>query len=138
MKRLINRRIRDLNSLFYGHYIDPKVLYAMLYREIPNVVFVSNIDSSKAFAHVDLLFKIDTIRTYQHYFFDHEKKGLYFNNTIFILKNERIIELGSEFAHVLHGPGDWRWAEKLIRELAAFRKEEEKARTVIGFARSEN
>jgi len=138
MRRLFNRRIRDLNSLFYGHYVDPKVLYTMLYREIPNVVFVGSIDTTKAFAHVDVLFKIDTLRIYQHCFFDHEKDGLLFNNTIFILKNERIIELGGDFAHVLHGPNDWRWANKLIPELAAFRKETEKARPVIGFARSAN
>jgi hypothetical protein len=135
--KIFNRKIKEVNALFMGHYVDVKVLYAMLYDELPCVNFIGELDTSKAMDFINNRFKYGIKEIYQHSFFDHDKQDLFFNNTVFVLNGKRIIELGNNFCHVLHTRHQYDFGHKLIKELSAFRMTAvtENEIRVVGFAR---
>ena len=104
---------------------------------MPCVSFIGDIDTSKAYRYVQDNYAGDVTGIYQHNYFDHDKKEIFFNNTLFVFKDKRLIELGNNYCHVLHTNKQWSWESKVIRELAAFRVATASADDkVIGFARS--
>jgi len=136
--KIFNRKIKEVNALFMGHYVDVKVLYAVLYDELPCVNFIGELDTSKTMDFIKNRFKYDIKEIYQHSFFDHDKQELFFNNTVFVLQGKIIIELGNNFCHVLHTKQQYNFGHKLIKELSEFRMAAvtENEIRVVGFARN--
>ena len=132
-----NRKISNLNMLFNGHYIDVKALYVLRFSGIPCVSFIGETDATKAYAYINNTFGADIKQVYQHRYFDHDHGGTFFNNTIFIMTNERMVEIGSNYCHLLHNDLDYDWARQTLEALAAFRlATTNTAQTqVIGFAK---
>ena len=119
--------------------MDVKALYLLMYRQIPSVSFVSEIDGTKAFSHIKNVIGADVMKVLQHSYLDHDKKEMFFNNTIFVVKGERMIELANNYVHLLHTERQWKWARELAHALAEncrveTKKEEE--RRAIGFVRN--
>jgi hypothetical protein len=136
---LFGRKIRNTSTLFNGHYIDVKTLYIQLYNDIPSVSFIGELEATKAFAFIRETCGCDIVSTYQHTYFSHETQSTHFNNTIFVFANERMIELGNNYCHLLYGNTDYAWAKKMLFALADFRTadiiETPAVKQVIGFAR---
>ena len=132
-----NRKLSDTAVLFTGHFVEVKAFYAAEFDKVPCVTFISELDISKAFRHIENMYGWDIQMTYQHNFFDHEDKEMKFNNTVFVLKGNRMIELAHNYCQVLHQPDQFAWANKLVKDLAQFRQVAEpvKESRVIGFAR---
>ena len=78
-------------------------------------------------------FKTGIVTVYQHSYFDHSERKMFFNNTIFVLANKIMIELGNNWCQVLHTPEQQEWANDLISQLSAFRNVNNEP--AIGFAR---
>ncbi len=137
MRNLFNRRGSVTATLFTGHFVDVKGMYFLRYGRIPCVCFVGELDVTRAFAHIETILKNETVAVYQHAFFNHEKAELFFNNTVFVLKGRRMIELADNYCQVLHTIHQYKWAHQLILDLGtSFRLApvEEKTR-IIGFVR---
>lgn len=134
----INRKVGHNAALFTGHFVEVKAFYAVEFERVPCMAFISEIDVSKAFAYIEKLYRWDIQKTYQHNFFDYEDQEMKFNNTVFVLKGNRMIELAHNYCQVLHQPDQFVWANKLVKNLAQFRKVAEpvKENRVIGFARN--
>lgn len=115
------RRIWDPSRLYAGHYIEVKAFYTLEFDAPCSVSFVGDIDAEKAYAFLADNLRFCITAVYQHAWFDHERDCMLFNNTIFVLHDKRMIELGSNYCQLLHGPSDYAWANDLIRSLAAFR-----------------
>ncbi len=130
-------KIARVSTLFTGHYIDVKVFYTLLFDKVPCVSFIGELDTSKVFEFVQNTLRDKVAGVYQHNYFDHEKQQVFFNNTVFVLKNARMIEAGNNFCHVLYTIKKYDWAQEVIKELAQFRLAENvNDNNVIGFARS--
>jgi hypothetical protein len=126
--------------LFNGHYIDVKTFYVLRFNAIPCVTFIGDMDITKVFAYMNENFKADRVSTYQHSYFDHNDQNVYFNNTVIVLKNKRMIELADNYCQVLHTANDYEWARQLVKDLAQFGMEKNIAPVfrhthVIGFAK---
>src|SRR5689334_12374257 len=127
------RKIKDATGLFNGYFIEVKALYALEFDAVCSVSFIGEIDATQAFAWINEKLKNDIVAVYQHCYFDHNEQQMFFNNTIFILTNKRMIELGNNWCQFLHAPYQHEWANKMIRQLSAFRVVNRE--TAIGFAR---
>lgn len=140
MFSLFRQRMGFANALFQGHYVDVKVFYTLQFKVIPAVSFIGELDGSKAFNYLHDRFQYKITGIYQHTYFDHDKKDIFFNNSLFVFKDKRVIELAGNYCHVLHTGKQYNWAHDLVRELSAFRMEATPANDtkVIGFARSNN
>lgn len=132
---LFKPKVSAVNTLFLGHYIDPKVLYSVKFNEVPCIIFVGDLDTSKAFDFIRSTYRLHVQGIYQHNYFDHDRKQFFFNNTLFVLKNKRIIELGSNYCHVLHTKDQCDWGQTMTRELSVFHVTGD-ANKAIGFARN--
>ena len=135
-----NRRISNAQALFQGHYVDVKVLYTVQFNAIPVIAFIGDVDGSKTFKYIQDRFQSKVNAIYQHNYFDHDKNDIFFNNTVFVFNDRRMIEVAGNYCHVLHTVKQYSWAHDIIRELAAFRAENASANDnrVIGFARNNN
>lgn len=115
------KRIYINGGLFNGHYVDVKAFYAAAFNKIPCLTFIGDIDISKAFAFVNETYKADIKTTYQHSYFNHDDKNVYFNNTIIVLSFERVIEIANNYCQLLHTPNQYNWARALANDIAQFR-----------------
>jgi len=131
--KMFKRKINSQDGLFNGHFIDVKVLYALEFDEIGCVTFIGELDTSKAFSFINESLGSEVMSTYQHSYFDHGEQQMFFNNTIFMLRNKRLIELGSNYCQVLHTQRQYSWANGLVKSLSAFRIKSNEP--VIGFVR---
>ena len=127
------RKIRDATGLFNGYFIEVKVLYALEFDALCCVSFIGELDTTKGYALINEKLRNDIVTVYQHSYFDHNETKMFFNNTIFVLTNKRIIELGNNWCQLLHTPEQHEWANKLIKQLSAFRLVNNGP--AIGFAR---
>jgi len=133
MKFLFRKKISNMSMLFNGHYIDARALYVFEMNNIPCVSFIGGIDVTRAFAYISENFGADIKHTYQHAYFDHAQGKSFSNNTIFVMANKRMIELGDNYCHVLHSRNDYRWPSNILAALADFKIVTQIQ--VIGFAR---
>jgi hypothetical protein len=131
--KLFKRKMNNTIGLFNGHFVEPKVLYALEFDAVSCVSFIGEIDTSKAFALIREMLGSEIVSIYQHSYFDHNEKKMFFNNTLFILSDKRMIELGSNWCQVLHTPHQHNWAGELIRQLGTYR--EINKEPAIGFTR---
>lgn len=131
--KMFKRKINDLNGLFNGHFIEVKALFALEFDEVGCVTFIGELDTSKAFAFINENMRSEIVSTYQHSYFDHNEQKMFFNNTIFVLRDKRMIELGNNYCQVLHTQHQYSWANGLVNSLSVFRIKSNEP--VIGFAR---
>jgi hypothetical protein len=127
------KKFKNVIGLFNGYFIDVKALYVLEFDTVCSVSFVSEIDTTKAFAFINERLKTGIVIVYQHSYFDHNQKEMFFNNTIFVLANKIMIELGKDWCQILHTPEQHGWANALIEELSQFKIVNSEG--VIGFAR---
>src|SRR5262245_29437706 len=76
-------------TLFMGHFVDVKAMYYLRFERIPCVCFVAELDVSKAFTHFEAVMRNEIVEIYQHSFLDHAKAEMFFNNTVFVLRQRR-------------------------------------------------
>ena len=139
-RKYLKARMRNVNALFNGHYVGVGPLYAVLFDQIPNMIFIPELDTTRVFAYMESNHKAEVLRIYQHGYFNHNDKQAYFNNTILIMKEKRIVELTDTYAQILYQPKDFNWANEMTRELVEYRVAPEPAKEnrIIGFARDNN
>ena len=126
-----------VSTLFLGHYVDPKVFYTVEFNRVPCISFIGELDTSKVFDFVQSTYRNQLKGIYQHNYFDHDKRDFLFNNTLFVLKNKRLIELGNNHCQVLYTKDQHGWGQTMIKELSVFHVTGD-VNKVIGFARSNN
>ena len=138
MMRIFSNRIRNAEALFRDHYIDVKAFYAARWGRVPCVTFVGELDITAAFAYLSEQLVSQVVDVYQHAYFDHETGSIFFNTTVFVLRQNRMVELSANYCHVLHTPRQYAWACELARQLAQFKVQAEPVNappTIVGFAR---
>jgi hypothetical protein len=136
MKLNFTRRIKNV-QLFSGHYIDAKALYVLYFDRIPCVCFIGNVDVNSATDYIKKKFSAEIVAVYQHAYFDHGMQEALFNNALFVLAGNRIIEVAIGYVHVLYEPGRLDEAKDLIKALAEFKADPVPTfqTQVVGFAR---
>lgn len=129
----LSRKVVDTVALFNGHFIEVKAFYALQFDAMPCVTFIGELDVTKAYAFINEQLKESIVHVYQHAYFDHQEQQMFFNNTILVLRGNRMIEVGNNYCQVLHTTSQYAWANQLAKELAAFRIVNKEP--AIGFAR---
>ena len=80
-------------------------------------------------------FAKEITEVYQYSSFDYGENKTLFNVTIFVLTNNRIVEVGFDYVEILYKSNHYDWAGNLLAQLAQCKIAERTK--VIGFARSE-
>jgi hypothetical protein len=137
MRNLFRRKIASNNWLFNNNYIDVKGLYLYYNGTLPCVSYITDLEIDRAYAF--LLERLNTSITevLQHCMYNYEEGRSQFNVSILVLISSRMIEVGSDYIMLLHPCDDYNWAAGIMKELAAYRKEETKPGK-IGFVQSQS
>lgn len=133
--KFFRKRVTDLDAMFNGHYVDVKAFYAWQFNRLPCIQFIGELDVSKAFNHISTIHEVSIVNIYQHSWYNHDEQKTLFNNTIFVLSNDRMIELANDYCMVLFAPHQYAWARQMINEMANFRITPQGTVRVMGFAR---
>lgn len=118
---LFKTKLSYANNLFNGHFVDVKAFYAARFNRLACVSFIGEIDITQAFNFVMQHCSDDIVDTYQHSYFNHDEQKVYFNNTVIVLTQKRVVEIAGNYCQVLHTPDGYDWARWLMKELANFR-----------------
>lgn len=140
-RKILRRRLPITEALFEGHYIHLKMYYVARFNRLPCISFVGEIDLTQAFAYISEQYRTEIVSVYQHAYFDHEAQSVLFNNTVFVLRHRRMIELAGHYCQIAHTESHFAWANQLMSALKEFRVmpvRDEAPAKVIGFARQEN
>ncbi len=132
---LFNQRLSSVPYLYMGHYADAKVFYTSRFNRLPCISFIGELETTKAFAFIQNTYAGWIKSVYQHNYYDHDERKFFFNNTLFVLKNKRMIEIGHNYAQVLYTNKQFDWGQAIINELSVFHVTTG-ANKVIGFART--
>ncbi|HET6766354.1 MAG TPA: hypothetical protein VFH08_03110 [Chitinophagaceae bacterium] len=132
---LFRKDLSPVSTLFLGHYVDPKVFFTVQFNKIPCISFIGEMDVGKAFDFIQNTYVNQVVGFYQHNYFDHDERDFFSNNTLFVLKNKRMIELGNNYCQVLYTTAHYDWGQTMIKELSVFHVTGDVTK-VIGFARS--
>jgi hypothetical protein len=133
---IFNFRKRSLAKagVFNGSYIDARVFYAWMFREVPCMAFIGDLDVAAALQHLKTHDAGDIVDTYQYNHFDHSGQKLYFVTTIVVLANKRMIVFGCDYIEMLHTCNDYHWCAAMASIFAVYRKDVSVHTPVIGFS----
>ncbi|CAN5446819.1 hypothetical protein BH11BAC3_BH11BAC3_44110 [soil metagenome] len=132
---IFRKEVKEMNAIFNGHYIDIKAFYAWHFNKVPCVHFIDQIEVTKACAHINERYKYYIDSIYQHAWHDYDEGKMFFNNTIFVLNNYRMIELANDYCQLLFTPKQFTWSTEMMNEIIGFRKVAPKEVRIMGFAR---
>jgi hypothetical protein len=137
MKLNFARKIKLTDPLFNGYFIEVKALYILQFDKVPSICFLGNVDTEKSFAYITKKFYAEIVTIYQHSYFDHEKQESLLNYAVFVMTQNRMIELSNGFVQVLYQPQKLAEVQQLIKVLAEFKMAPTSAfqTQVVGFAR---
>jgi superfamily I DNA and/or RNA helicase len=113
-------------GFFDNQYIESKAFFTYQFRKVPTVVYIDEVDVAKAFKYINSELKSLQVNIYQSCDYSHERNRQEFVKTIFVLNNNVIIELGTDYAEILHLPSDLVFSAELVNKLAEFKTPEKK------------
>lgn len=124
------------DDLFGGSYIDARVLYTQLFREVPSISYMSNVDINKAFAYIQNGYAGRVMRIYQRNAYNWNDEQLEFDVTIFRLAGKTLIEVGNGYVNILYHRNNFSLCKglvKVIKEYKAPAREREQEINIITF-----
>ena len=63
---LFKTKVSAVNTLFFGHYVDPKVFYIVQFNRVPCMSFIGELDTGKAFDFIQGTYRAQVKAIYQH------------------------------------------------------------------------
>jgi len=101
MDNLNNQKTIDANSVFAKRFLNSKSLYLYQFNRLPSVHFMNNLDGEKAYQAFKKEFEGLVASEHQYRWYDKKKKKYRFDETIFIMKNNCLVEL-KDYCEILH------------------------------------
>ena len=101
MDNLHHQRTIDANAVFARRFLDSKSLYLYQFNKLPSLHFVGDIEGEKAYEAFKLEFAELIESEYQYRWFKKTKKKYQFDETVFVLRNQCVIEM-KDYCEILH------------------------------------
>ncbi len=101
MDNYTNQKTIDANSVFSQRFLNNKSLYLYRFNNLPSLHFMPDIDGEKAYKAFKEKFAGIIVSEYQYRWFKREKKRYEFDETLFILSNNCIVEI-KDYCEILH------------------------------------
>jgi hypothetical protein len=101
MDNLNTQKTLDANSVFAKRFLNSKSLYLYQFNRLPSVHFINDLDGEKAYLAFKAMFAELIASEHQYRWYDKKKKKYRFDETIFIMKNNCLVEL-KHYCEILH------------------------------------
>jgi len=121
MDNLNNQRTIDANSVFGKRFLNSKSLYLYQFNCVPSIYFINSLDGEKAYVAFKTAFAADIVSEHQYRWYDKKKKKYRLDETIFIMKNNCLVEL-SDYCEILHDGNDVAFLESCTALMSQFKE----------------
>lgn len=101
MDNSIHQKTIDANSVFGRRFLNSMSLYLYQFNNLPSRHFIGSIEGEKAYKAFKEMFADLIVSEFQYRWFKKEKKRFQFDETVFILKNNCILEIDF-YCEILH------------------------------------
>jgi hypothetical protein len=121
-----HQKVMNTNNLFDKRFLDTKILYLYSFHTLPSLHFINQVDGEKAFAAFKEKFKELIITIHQYRWYKNNRTKFQFDRTVIILKNDCLIEFGSDYGEILHDGKQPDFIEEITALLVKFRERQKK------------
>lgn len=101
MDNITHQKTIDANAVFGKRFLNSMSLYLYQFNNLPSLHFIGNIEGEKAYKAFRETFAHLIVSEYQYRWFKKEKKRFEFDETVFVLKNNCIVEI-DDYCEILH------------------------------------
>jgi hypothetical protein len=119
MDNLQNGKMMDPNNMFSDHFLNARSLYLHQFGRLPNVHYMNSLEGEKACAAFREAFAPLIVSEYQYRWYDKRKKAYRFDETVFLLNNNCIVQL-DHYCEMLHDGTQPGFIEECSRLLLRF------------------
>jgi hypothetical protein len=88
-KIIVKLRLRP--NIFDHQYVEGKLFYVNRFRQVPCISWIEDVDTTKAFTYLKENYNNDIVEVFQCSDYNTEKEILEFRKTIFVLKDQRVV-----------------------------------------------
>jgi hypothetical protein len=121
MENLNNQHIIDANAVFGTRLMNVRTLYLYTFNSFPSINFIYNIDGEKACSAFREKFSQLIVSEYKYRWLDREKGKYRFDETVFILSNQVIVEFNDYF-EILHNGGQQEFLDECTQLMTGFKE----------------
>ncbi len=125
MNNIITQKMIDANSVFSQSFLNSKSLYLYCFNHLPSLHFIDCIDGEKAYNAFRECFADLIVSEYQYRWYKKEKNKYQFDETLFILNNNCIIEIDN-YCEILHDGSQPKFVEDCTQLMNRFRERKKK------------
>jgi len=111
----------DANSVISDRFMNSKSLYLYRFNELPNLHFINGIEGEKAYKSFREAFADLIDSEYQYRWYEKKRKKYHFDVTLFILKNNCIVEI-KDYCEILHNGTQGEFIEKCTSMMNSFKE----------------
>jgi hypothetical protein len=101
MDNLNTQKTIDANSVFSKRFLNSKSLYLYQFNRLPSLHFIGSLDGEKAYEAFKAAFADLIVSEHQYRWYDKKKRQYCFDETIFIMRNNCLVEF-KDYCEILH------------------------------------
>ena len=123
--RAVKRAIRNFKDfrhtqIFETNFLEVKSFYVHLFRKVPSIGYMNSIDMEKILAYINAGMAGKVINSYSRNYYSWMNKRRECSVTIFVLKGQTMIEVGSEYVEILYDPCNSNYAFALMETFKSY------------------
>ena len=107
---------KNNDQLFDQYFIEAKVFYMKLFKVVPCVAYIGNVDTKKIFELIQHGKYGKVKDAYQRIYHDWEDDRICFSKTIFVIENKLMVKLDDDWLEVYFTTKDYAMANKMLKE----------------------
>src|SRR5690348_2242962 len=127
MDSLQYQKVLNVNGILDGNFLDTKHMYFYHFNQFASSLYRSGIDGEKACKAFREKYGGLIVDSHQYKWFDRQKKKFNFDNTIFILSNQVMIEFDDTYCQIFHNNTQEAFIKELIELLNRFKDKQRRA-----------
>ncbi len=123
-KRSFRIKTKKNDQLFDQYFIEPRSFYVKVFKTVPCVAFIRNVDTQKIFEKIKSETYGKVKEVYQRIYHSWDNDKIFFDKTIFILENKMMIKLCDEWLEIYFDTKSYNKANKMLNEFKTYKAPE--------------
>ena len=123
MNSLNNQKTLDANNVFGQRFLNSKSLYLYHFNTLPSLHFINNIAGEKAYKAFKETFGHLIVTEHQYRWYEKKRKRYHFDETIFLLRNNCLVEI-KDYCEILHDGKQEAFIQECTALMNKFREKE--------------
>jgi hypothetical protein len=123
-KRSFKIIAKENDQLFDQYFIEPRNLYVKLFKTVPCVAYIGNVDTKKIFEIINDNSHGKVKDVYQRIYHDWDDDKILFGKAIFILEKKMLIKLCDEWIEIYFDTRSYDRANSLLNEFKSYKAPE--------------